>query len=79
LAVTLTEGGDCIDFAANQAHCVLSFRVTGGTGRFQGATGVLTLTETAAPVLSDATGKPVLFTETGQFTGIITREGNSRP
>ncbi|HEY2014354.1 MAG TPA: hypothetical protein VGH38_12680, partial [Bryobacteraceae bacterium] len=31
LKVNLTDGGDCIDFAANEAHCTLTFQVTGGT------------------------------------------------
>ena len=81
LTVNLTDGGDCIDFAANQAQCTLTFQVTGGTGRFQGASGVLTLTETATPVLSDASNppNPVFFTETGTFTGTISRGGNARP
>ena len=61
LKVNLTDGGDCIDFAANQAQCTLTFQVTGGTGRFQGATGVLTFTETATPILSDAYEQPRLF------------------
>jgi hypothetical protein len=79
LMVNITDGGDCIDFAANQAQCTLTFQITGGTGRFQGATGVLTLTETATPILSDASSNPVFFTETGEFTGMIFRGGNSRP
>jgi len=79
LMVTLTDGGDCIDFAANQAQCTMTFQVTGGTGRFQGATGVLTLTETATPILSDASSTPVFFTETGEFKGTISRGGSSRP
>jgi hypothetical protein len=79
LKVNLMDGGDCIDFAANEAHCTLIFQVTGGTGRFQGATGVLTLTETSAPILSDASSNPVFFTETGELKGTISRGGNSRP
>jgi hypothetical protein len=81
LMISLTDGGDCIDFAANQAQCTLTFRVTGGTGRFQGATGVLTLTEASTPILSDASipPNPVFFTETGEFMGMISRGGNSRP
>ena len=78
LIVKLTDGADCIDFAANEAHCTLSFQVTGGTGRFQGVTGVLTFTETATPIVSDATGNPVFFTETGTFTGAISGDGNLR-
>jgi hypothetical protein len=81
LTVILTDGGDCIDFAALQARCTLTFTITGGTGRFQGASGVLTLTEAAAPILSDASTppKPVFFTEVGEFTGTIDRGGNSKP
>ena len=81
LKVNLTEGGDCIDFAANEAHCTLTFQVTGGTGRFQGASGVLMFTETATPILSDASNppNPVFFTEVGEFTGTISRGGNARP
>jgi hypothetical protein len=37
LKVNLTVGGDCIDFAANGAHCTLIFQATGGTGRFERA------------------------------------------
>lgn len=79
LMVSLTDGGDCIDFAANQAECILNFRITGGTGRFQGATGLLTLTETATPLLSDATSNPVFFTEVGEFTVTLSAGGNARP
>lgn len=78
LKVTLTGGGDCIDFAANEAHCTMTFQVAGGTGRFQGVTGTLTLTETAAPILSDASNppNPVFFTEAGELTGTINRGSN---
>lgn len=79
LKVNLTGGGDCIDFAANQAHCTLTFQITGGTGRFQDASGVLTFTETATPVLADASNNPVFFTEIGEFTGTVSRGGSSQP
>jgi hypothetical protein len=81
LKVNLTDGGDCIDFAANQAQCTLTFQVTGGTGRFKNASGGLTFTETSTPLLSDASSNPVFFTETGEFTGTIsglTQEEESR-
>jgi hypothetical protein len=71
LNVTLTGGGDCIDFVHMMAHCTWVFKINGGTGRFQTASGTLTLTETALPVLADATGTPVFFSETGGFTGTI--------
>ncbi len=71
LKVNLTEGGDCIDFVRGVGHCTLTLQIAGGTGRFQGASGVLTYTETALPVLFDALSIPVLFTETGEITGTI--------
>lgn len=71
LYVTLTGGGDCIDFVRMTATCTLTFKINGGTGRFKTASGVLTLTETAVPVLADASQTPVFFSETGGFTGTI--------
>jgi len=71
LNVTITQGGDCIDFVHLSAHCTWTFQIHGGTGRFQNASGVLTLTETSLPALADSSGSPVFFFETGQFTGTI--------
>jgi hypothetical protein len=71
LKVSLTQGGDCIDLVHLVGHCTLTFQISGGTGRFKNASGVLTLTETARPVLADAFGNPVFFTETGQLTGTV--------
>jgi hypothetical protein len=71
LNVNLTQGGDCIDFAALQAHCTLTFQITGGTGRFKNASGTLTFAETSIPVLADALNKPVYFAATGEFTGMV--------
>jgi hypothetical protein len=71
LNVKLTQGDDCIDLVANEGHCTLTLEVTGGTGRFQGASGVLTYTETAVPVLADYFNNPVFFDETGQITGTV--------
>ena len=71
LKVNLTQGDDCIDLAAGVAHCTLTFQVTGGTGRFKDASGVLTLTETVLPVLADALNNPVFFAATGKFTGTV--------
>jgi hypothetical protein len=71
LKVNLTQGGDCIDLVQMVGHCTLTFQINGGTGRFQDASGVLTLTETAHPVLADALNNPVFFTETGQLTGTV--------
>jgi len=71
LKVNLTQGSDCIDLAAQEAHCVLTFQIIGGTGRFKAASGVLTLTETVVPVMADATSNPVFFAATGGFTGTV--------
>jgi hypothetical protein len=71
LKVALTQGEDCIDLAAGQALCTLTFQITGGTGRFKDASGTLTLTETVVPLLADALGNPVFFTTTGEFTGTV--------
>jgi hypothetical protein len=71
LNVKLTQGADCIDLVANEGHCTLTLQVTGGTGRFKGASGVLTYTETAVPVLADYFNNPVFFDETGEITGAV--------
>ncbi len=74
--VNLTLETDCIDLTVLQAHCVVAFQITGGTGRFKDAGGSLTLTETVVPVLADVTGKPVFFAATGEITGSIYGVGN---
>jgi hypothetical protein len=71
LTVNVTNGGDCIDLAAQEGHCTLTLQITGGTGRFKGASGTLTFTETAVPVLADASNKPVFFTEVGELKGTV--------
>jgi hypothetical protein len=71
LEVTLTEGGDCIDLTTGIANCVLTFKITSGTGRFKKATGSLTMTETVLTVIADSTGNPALFAVTGSFTGDV--------
>lgn len=64
LTVSLTQGGDCIDFVHMVGHCTVTFSISGGTGRFKNASGVLTYTETALPVLADAMNNPAFFSET---------------
>jgi hypothetical protein len=70
LKVNVTQGGDCIGFAALEARCTFTYQITGGTGRFKEVSGVLTLTETDLPVLPDALHNPV-FADTGKFTGTV--------
>jgi hypothetical protein len=76
LKVQLTQGADCIDFAAGEAHCTETFKIIGGTGRFKDASGVLSLTEMVVPVLFDASGHPVFFAETGEVTGTVVGVAN---
>jgi hypothetical protein len=71
LKVNLTQGTDCIDLAAQQALCTLTFQIIGGTGRFKSASGSLTYTETVVPVLADVFNNPVFFADTGQITGTV--------
>jgi hypothetical protein len=81
LNVSLTQGGDCIDLAAQEGHCTLTLQITGGTGRFKNASGTLTFTETSVPVLADALHNPVFFAATGEFTGTVsgvTRDAESQ-
>ena len=71
LNVHLTGGDDCIDLSTGQARCTRMFQITGGTGRFKDASGVLLFTETVQPVLADAHNNPVFFAATGEITGTV--------
>jgi len=73
LMVSVTQGADCIDLSKppGQGHCILTFQIIGGTGRFKDSFGVLTLTELNVPVLADALNNPVFFASTGYFTGTL--------
>jgi hypothetical protein len=71
LKVHLTQGSDCIDLAALQAVCIRAFQITGGTGRFKDASGMVTFTETLMPVVADANNNPVFFAVTGEVTGTV--------
>jgi len=52
-------------------HLTLTYQITGGTGRFNGASGTLTLTAILVPVLENASGAAVLLTNTGEFEGTV--------
>ena len=71
MKVNVLQGTDCIDLAAQQAQCTLTLQVTGGTGRFKDASGMLTFTETVVPVTADASGMPVFFADSGEITGTV--------
>jgi hypothetical protein len=70
LTVLISEGGLCINLAAMMGHLTETYRITGGTGRFSGASGSLTSTATLRPVLAGS-GGVVLLTSTGRFEGEV--------
>ena len=78
LKLSLKGGGDCIDFVNMKATCTLIFEIKGGTGRFLIASGLLTYTEAAEPVLFDAPAMAAFGTEVGQITGTISGVGNEQ-
>jgi hypothetical protein len=65
------NGSGCINLAAGTAAFTVNYQIRGGTGRFKGASGTLTLTSTLMPVLFNAAGAPELLTNTGEITGTI--------
>jgi hypothetical protein len=71
LTVRITQGAACIDFTAGVEHLTETYQITGGTGRFKGASGALTLTATLMPVLFNASGGVPLATDTGEFQGTV--------
>lgn len=67
----VTEGTDCINVVTNGTQCVLTYQITGGTGRFKNASGTLQLTETAVSELLDGGGNAIYFAANGRITGEI--------
>jgi hypothetical protein len=72
LTVGVTAGSSiCIDFMAGVAHLTTNYQITGGTGRFKGASGAITLTAILTPALFNASGGVVLATDTGEIQGTV--------
>ena len=73
LTVGVTEAGSsiCIDLTAGVAHLTTNYQITGGTGRFNAASGALTLTATWVPVLFNGPNSAVLLTSTGKVEGTV--------
>jgi hypothetical protein len=71
LTAQITEGAICVDLTTLVGHLTETYQITGGTGRFEGASGNLTLTATLRVVFSDASGNPALLTSTGEFAGTV--------
>ena len=72
MTVGVTAGSSlCIDLTALVGHLTTNYQITGGTGRFKGASGTLTLTAILTPVLFNASNGAVLLTDTGEFQGTV--------
>ena len=77
LTVRVNSGGLCIDLVNGVAHISESVQVTGGTGRFQGASGTLSMTGTVAPVffVKDSNFQALMLMVTGEFSGLMYGSG----
>jgi hypothetical protein len=79
LTVKVTEGALCVDLDHLVGHLTETYQITGGTGRFNGASAscgvaghcTLKLTGTLGAVLFDASGAAKLLTNTGEFEGTV--------
>jgi hypothetical protein len=73
LLVRVKEGSLCIDLAAEMGKLRETYEITGGTGRFRGAKGTLTLTSTILPVVFNSSGTAVFLTSSAEIEGTISR------
>jgi hypothetical protein len=71
LNVTVKDGSGCVSLAAGNAALIINYQITGGTGRFEGASGALTLTASLMAVLRNAANAPALLTLTGEIEGTV--------
>ena len=72
LKVVITGGAYCIDLTdlmAPVGNLTVTYQITGGTGRFQGASGTLKLNSRLSPVAADNSAR--LLTNTGTFEGTV--------
>lgn len=73
LMVGITGGAICVDLTALVGRLTVTYQITGGTGRFNGASGALTLNSTLTAVLFDTSNPPAakLLTNMGKFEGTV--------
>jgi hypothetical protein len=71
LTVTVTQGILCVDIDHLVGHLTESYQITGGTGRFNGASGTLESAGQLMPVMFSATNAAVLLTNTGELKGTV--------
>jgi hypothetical protein len=60
------------------ALLIVKYQIRGGTGRFEGASGELTMTMTQRAVLRNAANMPALLMFTGEFEGTIAGLGGEQ-
>jgi hypothetical protein len=78
LKVAITGGDYCIDLTdltAPVGNLTVAYQITGGTGRFKGVSGALTLNSTLTPVVFAADNSVKLLTNTGTFEGTVSGVG----
>jgi len=71
LVVRVIDGSLCVNLAAGNSAITVNYQVSGGTGRFAGALGNLTMTAIIASVLRNASNAPALLTNMGEIEGTI--------
>lgn len=71
LTVTVTEGVLCVDVDHVVGHLTETYQITGGTGRFKGASGAFQSTGRLMPVLFSASNAAVLLTNMGDLKGTV--------
>jgi len=71
LTVTVTDGVLCVDFDHGVGHLTETYQITGGTGRFKGASGTFQSTGILSAVMFSASNAAVLLTNTGEFKGTV--------
>ena len=71
LTVSITGGDGCVNLTAGVALLTVRYQITGGTGRFEGASGALTYTYAHKPVLFNASNAPALLALTGEIEGTV--------
>lgn len=71
LVVTVVNGSGCINLVAGFAAITVQYQITGGTGRFEGASGTLNVTWKHSVVLRSASNAPTLLVLTGEIEGAV--------
>ncbi|MEP7366028.1 MAG: hypothetical protein ABI972_22450 [Acidobacteriota bacterium] len=71
LQVTVTGGTGCVDLAAGKAALSVKYRITGGTGRFEGVSGTLNYSATMVPIFGNAANAPAMLRLTGEIEGTV--------